>query len=83
MRDIETRKDEEVTQVFADLEQEENSAETDQAPKSSPARLSRNRRAPDRYGLPVTNSFETFNCCSVFHIYYSSVPTLYICVSML
>ena len=53
MRAIETRKDEEMPQVFADLEQEENSAETDQAPKSSPARNSRNRRAPDRYGIPV------------------------------
>ena len=53
MRDMETRKDEEITQAFADLEQEENSAETDQAPRSPPERLSRNRRAPDRYGLPV------------------------------
>ena len=86
MREIETRKEEEASQVFADLEQEENVAETDRTPKSSPTRLSRNRRAPDRYGLPVyiyaelkrnlpknetvTNSSETFICCSVFHIYY-------------
>ena len=53
MREIETRKEEELSQVFADLEQEENVAETDRTPKSSPTRLSRNRRAPDRYGLPV------------------------------
>ena len=53
MREIETRKEEEMSQVFADLEQEENVAETDRTLKSSPTRLSRNRRAPDRYGLPV------------------------------
>ena len=53
MRETETRKDEEMSQVFADLEQEENVAETDRTPKSSPTRLSLNRRAPNRYGLPV------------------------------
>ena len=53
MRDIQTRNAEETTQVFADLEQEENSAEPDQGEKAEPARMSRNRRAPDKYDLSV------------------------------
>ena len=47
-----TKNKEGMAQVFADLEKEE--AETQQIAGEQPtARMSRNRRAPDRYGLPV------------------------------
>ena len=46
------KNNEETAQVFADLEQDEE--ETQQLAGEQPtARMRRNRRAPDRYGLPV------------------------------
>ena len=50
---IEKKRVEETAQVFADLEQEESTTHREHEGKAVPARMSRNRRAPDRYGLPV------------------------------
>ena len=51
-QDIERSKKEETAQVFADIEQDE--AENKEiAGEKQAKRNSRNRRAPDRYGLPV------------------------------
>ena len=55
LEDVERRKTEETTQVFADLEQEEDANEKKDEkdmPEKMPGKR-RSRRAPEWYGLPV------------------------------
>ena len=53
LKELEKRKAEETTQVFAELEQDEIAQDKEKEDNHQPARSGRSRRAPDRYGLPV------------------------------